>query len=434
MTKVFIQTHGCTANLVETQSMMGLLQEASFKIVDDPEYADVNIINICTVKGNNVALKSIKDIVTHYPDKKLIVTGCITQDIIKPIRNLHEDTSLINTHNIHRIVDAVEESLQGNFLEALTQERINKVILPKIKTNNVIGIIPIASGCADNCAYCSVKQIKGDIFSYPEEFIINEIKKALKSGCKEIWLTSQDNGSYGLDKGERKLHLLLQKILDEIPGDYKLRLGMTNPRHIIEITDNLIEIFQDDRMFKFIHLPAESGNNEILGKMNRKYTVHQYRELVDKLRRYVKDITIASDLIVGFPGETELQFQDSLHLIQETKPDVLNVARFSPRPNTLAKKMEGQISSDEKKERSQAMADLYLGIASKKNKEWIGWEGELIIDEKSKDQTFIGRNFAYKPITVKGNLKLGDVVQVKIKDASAHDLTGEIIKEISLKK
>jgi len=433
MTNIFIQTHGCTANLVESQCMMGLLQEAGFKIVDDIEYSDVNIINICTVKGNNVALKSIKDIVNFYPDKKLIVTGCITQDIINPIREINDETSLINTHNIHRIVNAVDELLQGNVLEALTQERIDKVILPKIKTNHVIGIIPIASGCADACTYCSVKQIKGNIHSYPEEYIINEIKKALKDDCKEIWLTSQDNGSYGLDKGERKLHLLLQKILDEIPGNYKIRLGMANPRHIIKMAESLIEIYQDDRMFKFIHIPAESGNNEILGKMERKYNVHEYRELVDKLRKYVKNITIATDLIVGFPTETELQFQDSLHLLQETKPDILNIARFSPRTNTFAKKMEGQISDNEKKDRSQAMADLYLGIASKKNKEWIGWAGDIIIDEKNNKNTFVGKNFAYKSVTVKGDLKLGDIVKVKIINSSANDLKGEIIKN-SLEK
>src|SRR3989344_7048326 len=171
MTKVFIQTQGCSANLAESELIMGLLQEAGFKIVDDIEYSDINVINICTVKGNYTALREIRKLVEQFPEKKLIIAGCITRELVKPIRQLTQDASLINTHNFYRIVEAAEESLQGNVLEALTQDRELKVGKPKIRTNKVIGIVPIASGCADFCTYCSVKLIKGNIFSYPEEYI-----------------------------------------------------------------------------------------------------------------------------------------------------------------------------------------------------------------------------------------------------------------------
>ena len=198
MTNVYIQTHGCSANVVESEAMMGLLTKSGFKIVDEMEYSDVNIINICTVKGIVIPLSEIKKFTKQFPDKKLVVTGCITKDIIPQIRKITQEASLVNTHNIHRIVEAVEELLQGNVLEALTQERPIKVSLPKIRANKIIGIVPIASGCADFCTYCSVKLIKGDIFSYPETLIINEIKKNVEQGCKEVWLTSQDNGAYAL--------------------------------------------------------------------------------------------------------------------------------------------------------------------------------------------------------------------------------------------
>ena len=427
MTNIYVQTHGCSANLSESEIMMGLLAEAGFKIVDEMEYSDVNIINICTVKGPAVPLREIKKFTEQFPDKKLIVTGCITRDIIPQIRKINTEASLINTHNIHRIVEAVEETLQGNVLEALTQERPLKVNLPKIRTNKVVGIVPIASGCADFCTYCSVKLIKGNIFSYPEAYVVNEVKKNIEQGCREIWITSQDNGAYGMEKDEHRLPILLHAILNKVPGDYKIRLGMINPRHVMVMIDELIKIYQDDRMFKFLHIPVEAGNNEVLGKMKRKYTVHDFKDMVERFRRYVKDMTIASDIIVGFPTETELQFQDSLHLVQEVKPDVLNIARFSPRPNTVAARMEGQVSSNIKKERSKALTELFISIASNQNKKWIGWEGKVIIDEYGKNSTMVGRNFAYKPVIVKGNFNFGDEVDVKIKDATAYDLRADVI-------
>ena len=421
MTKVYVQTHGCSANLVESEAMMGLLTKAGMHIVDEMEYSDINIINICTVKGPSVPLREIMKFTEQFPDKKLIVAGCITPDIIPQIRKINQNAGLINTHNVHRIVEAVEESLQGNILEALTQERPLKVNLPKIRTNKVIGIVPIASGCDDFCTYCSVKLIKGNIFTYPEAYVVNEVKKNIEQGCKEIWLTSQDNGAYGLDTGERKLAVLLNEILDNVGGDYKIRLGMINPRHVMSMIDDLIKIYQDDRMFKFLHIPIESGNNEILGKMKRKYSVHDFKEMVDTFRRYVKNITIASDMIVGFPTETELQFQDSLNLIQEVKPDILNIARFSARPNTVAAKMK-QLPGSIKEERSGALTELFTTLALKQNKKWIGWRGKITIDEVGKNNTWIGRNFAYKPVIVKGNFNLGDEVGVNIKDATAYDL------------
>ena len=197
---------------------------------------------------------------------------------------------------------------------------------------------------------------------------------------------------------------------------------MLNPRHIPEIIDDLIQAYQEDKMFKFLHIPVEAGNNEVLGKMNRKYNVFQFKEIVEKFKRYVKDITIATDIIVGFPSETEAQFHDTLELVQEIKPDVLNIARFSPRPHTIAAKMADQISGEKKKDRSRVLTELFISIALKNNQEWVGWKGNIIIDEIGKNETFVGRNFAYKPVIVKGNFQLGDEVDVIVNDATSYDL------------
>ncbi|MBW2975947.1 tRNA (N(6)-L-threonylcarbamoyladenosine(37)-C(2))-methylthiotransferase [Candidatus Woesearchaeota archaeon] len=426
MTGVYLQTHGCTANFSESEAMSGLLVKAGFFILDNAEHSDVIVISICTVKGHSVALREIKKFSEQFPDKKLVVAGCISRDIIPKIRKINQEASLVNTHNVYRIVEAVEESLQGNVLEALTYDRANKAELPKVRSNKVVGIVPIASGCADFCSYCSVRLIKGNIFSYPEACIIDEVKKNVGQGCKEIWLTSQDNGAYGMDEGKRKLPKLLEEILDKVNGNYKIRLGMINPRHVMGMIDELTQIYQDDRIFKFLHIPVESGNNEILGRMRRKYNVHEFKETVSKFRRYVKDITIATDIIVGFPTETEIQFQDSLHLVQEIKPDILNISRFSPRQSTMASKMK-QLPGDIKRERSRILTELFKAVALNQNKKWLGWEGKIIIDETGKNNTHVGRNFAYKPVIVRGNFNLGDETNVKVNDCTAYDLRADVL-------
>ena len=197
---------------------------------------------------------------------------------------------------------------------------------------------------------------------------------------------------------------------------------MLNPNHVIEFLDELIEIYKSDKIFKFLHIPVQSGNNEILKAMKRKYTVEQFKEIIDKFKKEIPEITIATDIICGFPGETEEQFYDSLELIKQIKPSVLNISRFWPRPKTKAAEMENQIHSKETKKRSTLMTDIFHNIARMQNERWLGWQGDVLIDEKGKDETWIGRNFAYKPVIVEGNYKLGDIVNVKIKKVTPFDL------------
>lgn len=202
---------------------------------------------------------------------------------------------------------------------------------------------------------------------------------------------------------------------------------MLNPGHALKMLDGLIEIYQDDKMFKFIHIPVESGNNEILTAMRRKYNIFEFKEMINKLREKVENITIATDMIVGFPGETEIQFHDSLQLIQEIKPDILNISRFHARPNTRAFKIK-QIGNIKIRERSREMTRLFKKIAENQNKKWLNWQGNVLIDGKGKYSTFIGRNFAYRQVVLRGNFNLGDEVKVKIKEVTAHYLKGEVLE------
>lgn len=420
--KIFFQTHGCATNIAESEIMAGLLNKAGFNIVNNIKDADIIILNICTVKGETTSLREIRKFTSY--NKKLIIAGCISKKILEEIRSINEGASLITTHNIKRIVEVVEEVIQGNIVELLAPDKNIKLCLPRIRKNPIIGIIPISSGCNLNCTYCSVKLIKGKLFSYPKETILNEIKSSLKQGCKEIWITSQDNASYMLDKGKYGLADLLQNII-KIKAQFFIRIGMMNPANLLPILDDMIEIYRNNKIFKFLHIPVQSGNNHILRLMNRNYVIQDFRYIIKKFRQSIPEITIATDIICGYPTETEAQFNDSLKLIREIKPDIVNISKFRPRPNTVAAKLK-PLPGDTIKQRSRLLTHIALNIGRIQNERWLNWSGTALIDEYGKNKTFIARNYAYKPIILKGNLNLGDIVKVKINNITSFDLRGVI--------
>ena len=421
MATVYFETLGCSLNVSETEAMKGILSKYDFRLVDAPEDAYIIVINICTVKGDSTALKTIRKIHEAYPRKKFVVSGCITKTIMPKIKEIIPECSLVSTQNIKDIVSVVEETINNNPVTVLGKSAEEKIDLPRIRKNPVIGIIPISSGCLGYCSYCSVKLIKGKLRSYPSEKIIKEVNQALRDGCKEIWLTSQDTGAYGQDISTNLVNLL--KEIVKIDKKFMIRIGMMNPDHALEMLNDLIEIYKNDKIFKFLHIPVQSGNDEILKLMKRKYKVEDFIKIVDNFRNNFEHITISTDVIAGFPTETKEQFNDSVKLIEKINPDVLNISRFSARPGTEAAKME-QLKGEETKERSRALTQLFDWAAFRLNKEWEKWSGTILIDEVGKNNTSVGRNFAYKPIVVQGLYKLGDEITVKIVDATKHYLIG----------
>lgn len=427
MTKIYFQTHGCSTNFSETEVMQGLLKESGFEIVAQPEEADIIIINICTVKGEDTALRGIRKLKGDFPDKKLVVAGCISREIIEPIREITEDAPLINTHNIRGIVGLVEELLNDNIMEMLTKGGEIKINLPKVRRNSIIGIVPILSGCNNECSYCSVKLIKGRLFSYPIENVVDDVKECLKDGCKEIWITSMDNAAYGLEKGKSKLPELMKEVL-AVNKSFFVRIGMMNPGDLKPILNEMMEVYKNPKMFKFLHIPFQSGNNEILKLMNRKYKVEDFKEIVRMFKREIPNITISTDIIAGFPTEAEEQFKDSLELIKELKPDVLNISMYKDRPRTRAAQME-QLAPGVSKDRTRLLTDIFGNISRMNNEKWIDWQGNVLIDEIGKEDSFIGRNIYYKPVIVRGDFKLGDVVRVKVTKITPFDLRAVAEKE-----
>jgi MiaB/RimO family radical SAM methylthiotransferase len=255
------------------------------------------------------------------------------------------------------------------------------------------------------------------------------VQSDVVDGAREVWTTSQDTACYGRDL-HSNLAQLLQALVD-LPGDFKVRVGMMTPNMVTDMQDRLINAFESDKVFKFLHLPVQSGDDETLTRMRRFYTAAEFKGIVNSFRARFPDLTLATDVIVGFPGETEEAFEKTLKLLEEVKPDVTNVSKFFARPGTAAAQMQKSLVAQEDiKRRSTAAAKQAKRISLDRNLRWVGWIGEVLVDEKGKvEDSWVGRNFAYKPVTVKSpeNL-LGKTVRIKVVEASITYLKGTTVE------
>ncbi|MBU0460986.1 MAG: tRNA (N(6)-L-threonylcarbamoyladenosine(37)-C(2))-methylthiotransferase [Nanoarchaeota archaeon] len=420
--KVAFITFGCSLNQADSEAMMGLLKNEGFEIVGSADKADIVVVNTCTVKNLAEAkfFKALKEL--ELKRKKVVVAGCIPQADKQTTKEKLSSYSILGTSQLDKIVHVVQERLEGNVVQLLDKKKLARLSLPKIRRNKIIDIIPICEGCLGSCTYCKTKQARGDLISYPVKDIVRQVEEAVKDGCKEIWLTSQDCGTYGKDIGTDLVELL-EKVL-AVEGDFMVRVGMSNPNHVMGMMDRLIKIYKNKKLFKFLHVPVQSGNDDVLKAMNRFYTISDYKKIIKTFKNEIPDITISTDIICGFPGETREQFLDSVKLIKETKPDVLNISRYWARPGTKAAAMK-QVIGWETKNRSTELKNEFDKVAFQENQRWLGWTGTILIDEKGKDDSFVGRNQSYKPIVVKGKYELGQIIEVKIKKANEHYLVGE---------
>jgi MiaB-like tRNA modifying enzyme len=294
--------------------------------------------------------------------------------------------------------------------------------------NKSISIVEIASGCLSNCSFCQTKLSKGNLKSYRPGSIISQIKNDLKDGCNEIWLTSTDNGCYGKDIKSNLVELL--KLCTQVEGNYKIRVGMLNPMYLSEILYDLVLVYKnEEKIFKFLHIPVQSGSNKILKDMYRGHDIKIFKKAVFEFRKSIPEITIATDIIVGFPNETEEDFKLTMDLIRDSEPDIINISKYSQRSGTVSSKLKN-VSSDQKKLRSSILHNLSREISKRRNTLWIGWIGEVYIDEIT--NTLVqGRNYAYKSVIINNahtlNLCVGQIIKVKVVDSSQYSLFAEFL-------
>ncbi|HOD89468.1 MAG TPA: tRNA (N(6)-L-threonylcarbamoyladenosine(37)-C(2))-methylthiotransferase [archaeon] len=409
MFKIFIKTFGCTLNQRDSEEIIKNVNYTT----DEKEITKANyiIINTCGVKEQTEHkiinyLNKLKQ--KNILESKIIICGCLVDINPQILKNIFPNANYFKTNQINEI--------NKLFLKKKQIKQKQKSKLTKI--------VKISNGCLGDCNYCAVKFARGKLKSRNPKEIIDEIKEAINSGAKEIYLTAQDTGCYGLDINTNIVELL--NLILKTKGDFKIRLGMGNPQFFIKYYKELGEILKNKKMYKFIHIPLQSGDKEVLKKMNRYYTPEEWMFLVNYFRKTLKNITIATDIIVGYPEETQEQYNNTLKLIQKTKPDIINISRFGRRPGIKANQFN-DIKGVIKKQRSRELTELSNKISLENNLKYIGRIKRTLITEIGKG-CYIGRTQEYKPVVVYEKTKIGETLKIKIIDAKPHYLIGKTSK------
>ena len=421
MPSVRIETYGCSMNKASSEVVAGLLLERGHEISDGPSF-DAVVVNTCTVKTptERKIFRRLEELARD--ERKVVVAGCLP-GTCPGIAGRFPSFSFVGT-NVLDVPDALKEVLAGRRLVKIETEGCGPGHRRR-RENPVVGVIPISQGCAGDCSYCLVRKARGRLKSYAPEGILGDIKAAVAEGVREIWLTSQDCGCYGMDIGT-DLPSLMSRVTS-VEGDFMVRVGMMNPNHALNFLSELIEAYKDPKVYKFLHIPLQSGDDRVLKDMNRRYTADDYRRIVREFRRNIPNTTVSTDVIAGFPTEDDAAFQRTLDILEETRPDVLNISRFWARPGTGAsdmKQLHGRVTNA----RSRRVAELFAKIAAENNGRWIGWEGEVLVSEKNKIGDYCARNYAYKPVILKEKTRLlGRTVIARVTGATKNDLRGEMI-------
>ncbi|KAJ8412677.1 hypothetical protein AAFF_G00116280 [Aldrovandia affinis] len=340
--------------------------------------------------------------------------------------------SVIGVQQIDRVVEVVDEAVKGHSVRLLGQKKDNgkrlggaRLDLPKIRKNPLIEIISINTGCLNACTYCKTKHARGDLASYPIHELVERAEQSFQEGVCEIWLTSEDTGAYGRDIGT-DLPSLLWELVEVIPEGAMLRLGMTNPPYILEHLEEMARILSHPRVYAFLHVPVQSASDSVLMDMKREYCAADFRRVVDFLKDKVPGITIATDIICGFPGETDADFQETLELVKDYRFPSLFINQFYPRPGTPAAKCE-QVPAHVKKQRTKQLSQLFHSYNPYDHK--VGERQQVLVTEESFDgQYLVAHNKYYEQVLVPKSLEFrGKMMEVDIYEAGKHFMKGRLV-------
>ncbi|KAH9758100.1 threonylcarbamoyladenosine tRNA methylthiotransferase [Citrus sinensis] len=403
----------------DSEYMAGQLSAFGYALTDNSEEADIWLINTQSAMDTLIAkCKSAK--------KPLVVAGCVPQGS-RDLKEL-EGVSIVGVQQIDRVVEVVEETLKGHEVRLLHRKKLPALDLPKVRRNKFVEILPINVGCLGACTYCKTKHARGHLGSYTVESLVGRVRTVIADGVKEVWLSSEDTGAYGRDIGVN-LPILLNAIVAELPpdGSTMLRIGMTNPPFILEHLKEIAEVLRHPCVYSFLHVPVQSGSDAVLSAMNREYTLSDFRTVVDTLIELVPGMQIATDIICGFPGETDEDFNQTVNLIKEYKFPQVHISQFYPRPGTPAARMK-KVPSAVVKKRSRELTSVfeaftpYLGMEGRVERIWIT---EIAADGIH----LVGHTKGYVQVLVPstGNM-LGTSALVKITSVGRWSVFGEVIK------
>lgn len=431
--RVYIETYGCALNKADSLIMAGEIERAGGEITRDIEEADVIIINTCIVRRETeermiLRLREVRE--RYAPRKKIIVAGCLPSSMPATTREVVPEASIVTTGAVNRILEAIVSETPVYLGLDSDSRDYDEIPLPRALDREDLSIpIPIAQGCLSNCSFCITKIARPYFRSYSPRAVVRAVEKAVEMGFKEIELTAQDTAVYGLDLEKRFLlpHLVSEVV--DIPGDFMVRIGMMNPQWLGHIIDELIEVYRHPKVFKFLHIPVQSGDNRVLKIMKRGYTVEEFLEYIREFRDKIPDINIATDIIVGHPGEDEEAFENTVRLLREAVFDRVHIAQYSIRPLTDSASMP-QVREDVKKSRSTRLQKIQEEIGYAINREFLGKRVKtLIIKRGFKGESYVGRTVSYRTVVVRDASRedLGRWVYVDIDEVSFFDLRGHIV-------
>lgn len=427
---VYIKTFGCQMNEHDTERMLGIFESKGFIEVEEPKKADIVVFNTCAIrqKAEQKFLSSlgrIKHLKKKNPELKIIVAGCVAQlQGEKLLDRVPYIDYIIGPDNIHMIENILENQISNKIF---TDENplVANIKIPAKRMHHVKAWVNIMYGCNNYCAYCVVPYTRGRERSRPVESILEEIRLLGESGFKEVTLLGQNVNSYR--DGDIDFPSLLEKI-NEIKGIERIRFVTSHPKDLSKSLINAIKYC--DKVCEHIHLPLQAGSNKILKLMNRKYTYEEYFEKICWLREAIPDISITSDIIVGFPQEQDEDFEKTINALKEIQFDGIFAFKFSPRTGTVAAKLDGQISEEVKSQRLTEILKLQDEITERKNKLLEGTIQEVLIEDKDDEEEYsTGRTRTNKIVKIASDIGTGKIINVKIIKAHRHSLEGEIIKQ-----
>jgi tRNA-2-methylthio-N6-dimethylallyladenosine synthase len=388
--KVFIKTYGCQMNKLDSELSIGLLAKSGYAFAEDEKDADVILLNTCSVRDKAEhkvysQLGSLRDQKEKKPELILGVLGCMAQNEGDRIFKRMPHVNLVCGTRMFSKLPALLEEINGTNKRILAIDEDGEVNFDRLVTqrqNRYNAFVSVMRGCDNYCSYCIVPYVRGREFSRPVTDIIDEVKSLADDGCKEVTLLGQNVNSYGKGlSGNVTLATLLRK-LDPIEGIERIRFVTSHPRDMTK--EIIVAVGELPGVCEYLHMPAQSGSDRILKKMRRQYTSADYRELVDMAKSLVPDIKIASDFIVGFPGETEEDFEDTVGLLNYVHFQNCFIFKYSPRTGTAATEFPDDVQEETKKRRNHILLDLQKKISAEENRKMVGKSVEVLVEGTSK--------------------------------------------------
>ncbi len=423
--KVYIESYGCTFNKADGQIIAGNLQENDIDVVESMEEADVIIVNTCYVKlpTENKVTYRIQKLQNDFPDKKIIVGGCMVEIDPEKLDKVAPNASWIGPHQLNKSADVVESTYCGEVVRESGFSKESKVNVPKIMDDSLIHIIQICEGCLGACTFCCTRFARGPLNSYPIKDIKEEARKAIENGACEIQLTAQDTAAFGRDTGE-KLSDLIKEVAN-LEGNFRIRVGMMHPKNILDNVDEIIDAMKHPKVYNFIHLPIQSGSDKVLLDMMRGHTVNQYLDIVSKFKNEIPNLTLAVDIIVGYPTESDDDFNLTVELLEKIKPSLIHLSKYQHRKGAISSALP-EIPHEVMKKRSKFLSEIKSKITEEENKELVNSIQKVLVIEKGSKGGFIAKTNSYIPVII-DNVTLGTFVDVKITEATATYLKSELL-------